>query len=1233
LKLKRLVIQGFKSFKDKTTIHFDNGITGVVGPNGCGKSNIVDALFWVMGEQSAKHLRGSTMKDVIFSGSSKYAPGVWAEVSLILENDEQKHIHIGQNVSCPSEIQITRKLYRDGETEYRINKVPCRLRDIQEVFMDTGAGAKSYSIIAQGEIEKLVQSKPQDRRMIIEEVAGITKFKMRKKESLRKIEQTEYNLHRLEDLQSEIEKNLHVLKHQSEKAEKAQSLRERIKNSELLTESHKVYDILKELKNGKFSLQEKQLELENNKVEKDKLELSLEKERLDRDQLSEKMEYVQTSYNELSKDLASKEAKLGFCINSKEEKEKLVSTREREVAIIKKEMEEESTRLEELKLERDNLEDEANQDHDFSDLEEKVEYLKDELEMKDAQVRDLKSDIEQLQKNANETDQEIYKNNSRKDEFAYSIQDLSVEIESLEKQYSSSSSEIIDLRESVLMLEQQTVAASDLEKNVRSDIEIKKSDLIVQEKKYQEKLKETIQIESNLNSLRGLNESLEGVNEGSAKFLKSAFGDNFHLLGNLLKCDSKYTKAVQSALGAFLDMVVSSVKSDRQILDWHRDNSNYGINFLMPSKNKNLNSEETIQRISLNLESTNSTDTLKVISLTDVVEFPKEYENLKSLMEGFYFVDGLNESSFAGIPSDINFKSLVSSDGRIVIINNNGAKILQLVSTGDQNQGIVARNNKITELGEYFKNEKVELDRVVNVIEEQKSVLSEREKEYEVLRDNLADLKARYAAKKAALDSQVSSFDSGSTRLQILKNRKSQISKQRLELIEREETLSERHEKIKEQLNDLDNVYQAALENLEDIKSSYHDQKEDLVTRQIEAKSIHQRLSVAISRVIDVEKRISKNKEKLESSTNLIGEYADEARALSLEIDLLRNSNRELVDKLKEQDGILRSNKDQLHALMGGMNERENQVRKIQRDISILEKRIVEQEVRLEQNILDEEFVIRNIFEKYQINLRKSVGSFLEYEEIHYHNLRDISSLFTIETEDGIREIEVQDFDFVKKSFNEVRETQGRLQQLKNEFGQLGEINWQAIEDYRRQKLRFDFLNEQEIELKQSLEDLKEAITHIDEKSKARFKMAFEEVSERFQKVFPIIFGGGSAILKVSGDVNDAECGIEIVAQPPGKKMQNINLMSGGEKAMTAVSLIFSIFLVKPSPFCLLDEVDAPLDDANVGRFNELLREMSRDSQFILITHNKRTMEMNDTLYGVTMEEPGVSKAVSVQLQ
>jgi len=301
MRLNRLIIQGFKSFKDKTVIHFDQGITGIVGPNGCGKSNIVDALFWVMGEQSAKHLRGTNMKDLIFAGSSKYAPATYSEVTLVLDNVNGKHINISGTISKPTEIQLTRKLYRNGETEYRINNEPARLKDIHEVFMDTGAGAKSYSIIAQGEINKLVQQKPEERRVMIEEVAGITKFKLRKRESLKKIEATQSNLVRLEDLQNEIYKNLKNLERQAEKAEKARTLKERIKKYELLVESHREHDYLQDYTNAFTMLEERQVEFDNLTMRKSQIDLVLEDEKIQKTDMMEKIDTAQDDYNDHSR--------------------------------------------------------------------------------------------------------------------------------------------------------------------------------------------------------------------------------------------------------------------------------------------------------------------------------------------------------------------------------------------------------------------------------------------------------------------------------------------------------------------------------------------------------------------------------------------------------------------------------------------------------------------------------------------------------------------------------------------------------------------------------------------------------------------------------------------------------------------------------------------------------------------------------------------------------------------
>ena len=324
--------------------------------------------------------------------------------------------------------------------------------------------------------------------------------------------------------------------------------------------------------------------------------------------------------------------------------------------------------------------------------------------------------------------------------------------------------------------------------------------------------------------------------------------------------------------------------------------------------------------------------------------------------------------------------------------------------------------------------------------------------------------------------------------------------------------------------------------------------------------------------------------------------------------------------------------KEELEQLLQKMEDRENEVKKLSQNINSNEKEIISLQAEQERHVSEEAQIIRNIFEKYRIDLRRSVGTYLNYEQEDFQKLQDVQNMYVMETEQGTKTIESTLWTFAPSDEKDVKKHGAEFKSCKDELSSLGEINWQALNDHEKQQVRYNFLKEQENQLLSGLTDLEKAIGHIDEKSQKRFSQAFEEVNERFQKVFPMVFGGGNARLVLKGDVEDEFCGVEIIAQPPGKKMQNINLMSGGEKAMTAVILIFSIFLVRPSPFCLLDEVDAPLDDANVGRFNDILKEMSGASQFILVTHNKKTMELNNTLYGITMQEPGVSKAVSVQL-
>lgn len=1219
-------MQGFKSFKDRTVIQFDTGITGIVGPNGCGKSNVVDALFWVMGEQSAKHLRGSSMKDVIFSGSSKYNPAVWAEVSLVLDNTEGKHVHIGAKVVAPTEIQLTRKLYRNGESEYRLNDVPCRLKDIQEVFMDTGAGAKSYSIIAQGEINRLVQAKPDERRMMIEEVAGITKFKMRKRDSLKKIEQTQSNLNRLVDLKIEIEKNLKLLEKQAEKAEHARNLKEKVKKYELVVESHKVYELLKDFREGKQVLNESNLNIQNWTLKKEQLEVSLEEERLKKDDNTAHLDILQTEFNKESKELAGAEERLNYLTKTLTDKESQVTNRKEELSEIEKDFENRSARLSQLEEEKVKLEDRDSDSNDFEFLEEKVDVLKDQLELKESSFSEVEEDLKVLKNKWQEFEQKNFRNNSRMEEYSANLQDITKEIEGLEKQYSNVNTQMSQERELVRSLEKQVEELKREEEKWIKRREDKKTLCKREEEKNKILTKEWIKTESRLNSLVELRDSLEGLKEGSKNILSSK-SENFNIVGNLVKCEDKYTKAVQRILGHILDTLVEIKENacedlvEGSVIDFSK-----GVDFLSFDKNKvEIEENETIERLKVN-------GLTNIIALEDVLQIDSGVaEKLLAILKGHYLVEEATLEQFNNLSSNIKFRSISTIDGKFLVRNIGGAKTISTLNP-DTLQGAVERNNKIVALGASLGEMRAALQSSEDLLTQLNSEYNEIEIAEEDSRTIYLKTKENYMAKKTSLDFKASNIESGTSRLEILKNRKSEISKSRLTLIEDEEKIKIETQTLKGTIDLKTDLRESLLDSLSTMRVTYAEEREDLIEKQIEAKSFTERIKNFESQLLDIQEQINRLVQKKNANLTIIQNTEKECEALQKELLLLEEKNKECATFLSAKEKHLNHLKDQLSELLLRMQDREDEVKDLFKKISKTEKELVELEIKLGQHLIEEEQVCKNIFDKYRVDLRSTIASHLSFQEEEINWLNNISSIYVQESETGPIKILPVVYEFTRRYGQDLKDAQVKFKEYKVEFSRLGEINWQAIEDYERQKSRFNFLAEQEAELKKSLNDLQIAIAQIDEKSKIRFKVAFEEVNFRFQKVFPIIFGGGFAELRITADLDDPECGVDIVAQPPGKKMQNINLMSGGEKALTAVSLIFSIFLVKPSPFCLLDEVDAPLDDANVGRFNELLREMSHDSQFILITHNKKTMELNDTLYGVTMQEPGVSKAVSVQL-
>ena len=640
--------------------------------------------------------------------------------------------------------------------------------------------------------------------------------------------------------------------------------------------------------------------------------------------------------------------------------------------------------------------------------------------------------------------------------------------------------------------------------------------------------------------------------------------------------------------------------------NWPADHPEQNLTFLCPENSGMAGSKWHIDGIG------------NIHPLKTLVTIPEPWQQtLTPLLEGFFVAEGLNFALFESLPTPLPFKAMTSPDGSITIKNIHGAKIISINN--------IDLKTKVMEL----RKESAHIDDSIEMLKKQ---ISEEKEQYEFMRTKLETARTAFAAKSSLHETKQENLADTAHRSELIAKKREKASALKLELSQKQEIFGQTLNEVNSQIEQC----QAELAKLEDrqgnLKNAYDREKENFLTEQAKVKSLAERLELLNSQIDDIGEQVKRQQSRLDNARKMIGRHKQEVVQLQEGIVELKENNRIIEKELQKEEMGASQLKKSLEELLLNMEERENEVKKLGKNINANEKEIIALRAGQERHLHEEAQTTRNIFEKYRIDLRDSVGTYLGYDKDHFQNLQDIRSMYSLETEDGPRTIRPVPWTFDPLEKDIIKKHEAEFKSCKDELSTLGEINWQALNDYNKQKVRYDFLKEQESQLRAGLEDLENAISHIDEKSRQRFLQAFEEVNGRFEKVFPMVFGGGNARLILKGDVDDEMCGVEIIAQPPGKKMQNINLMSGGEKAMTAVILIFSIFLVRPSPFCLLDEVDAPLDDANVGRFNDILKEMSDSSQFILVTHNKKTMELNNALYGVTMQEPGVSKAVSVQL-
>jgi chromosome segregation protein len=1183
MRLKTLDIVGFKSFVDRTIVQFEEGVTGVVGPNGCGKSNLVDAIRWVMGEQSAKHLRGSAMEDVIFSGSESRAATGMSQVFLTFDNSDGL---APAEYAGLSEIQVGRRLYRSGESEYFINKASCRLKDIVDFFLDTGVGSKAYSIVEQGMVGQVIAAKPFDRRVLIEEAAGISKFKARKEAALRKIESTQANLLRLTDILNELSRQINSLNRQAKKAERYQRIASELKELEIRLGVNRRRALLKELEtheNDNRLRNETEVSLS---AELSRYEADIESQRLSLTELERQLEKVQQELYAVHQSIKLNEAATQH--NAKDI-ETLVARSlliEQELKGLRDRCKLLSERI--IKINQEKVE----ADCSLVSLTQATASLEEE-------VNRLREERTRSSEDAEGRKRQIVSDTAGVSEFKTKIDHLDRRLVEVTGRIAKDQSEIdsIDRRRDQVVLqikegEQCFVASQELRSKLNMEVAAKRDALMQAREELSGAEQDVNELKdaqnaahSRLESIEEMRKNLEGYREGvknvilksqeATESLRGVLGT----VGEVMETDCTYEMALSAVLGERLQFVV--VKS--------HDEGVEAIDYLKTASRGRSSFIPLAVRVNEELSPPQGDGIIG--PLAQYVRFTDDYKQIvRYLLSDVILVEDIRKAihHWETNGSPHTFVTLAGEvlDPSGVITGGIG---------GDADAGLVAQRRRIRELKEEISARQTMQDKSEEKLRTCHDSVKVLEEEIEKQDRDIHNLEIKLVGDErdlGGLKDELTRLDGEHDRLVVeiatLNEEKHEVEHERASSLLRLEQLSNDQRQTQESLNEITNVLGALMEDLASREKRLVDLKVSLAQAEERQASISREIEQLI---------LSKAELVLD-----IGKREDELSSGGQRVVVLR---RETDEHKAALDVALRT-VEKLTLSQTGLQERYQQAT---------------------EEIRSRELAVRELRQRRETALTAAHEVALKLTELR-EKIRYL--------EEGIREryrVELSTIvhESLPEAFDADTEEQG-IAVLKEKLEQMGSVNADAIKEYEELSERCEFMSKQHTDLTTSIETLKQAISKINRISRQRFKKAFDDVDTRFQELFPKLFQGGRARLMLTDEENLLESGVEIVAQPPGKRLQSISLLSGGEKALTAVAFIFSIFLTKPSPFCLLDEVDAPLDDANVDRFNNLIRSMTPHSQFVLITHNKRTMELADVLYGVTMEEPGVSKMVSVRL-
>ncbi len=1168
MRLSKIKLAGFKSFVDVTTINFPSNLTGIVGPNGCGKSNTIDAVRWVMGESSAKHLRGASMDDVIFNGSSSRKPIDMAAVELIFDNSEGK---LGGQYANYAEISVKRQVSRDGASKYSLNGTRCRKRDVADLFLGTGLGPRSYAIIEQGMISRLIEAKPEELRTFLEEAAGISKYKERRRETETRIRHTRENLERLSDLREEIDKQLARLQRQSRSAERYKELKQ--EERELKAEHLTLH--WRELK-AKLDVRDKEIQttetaLQQIIAQQRSTEAELESQRQQHTQSNDVLNNVQAEYYRLGGDISAKEQNIKHqqdllqrqqtdleqiqsalvdanhaIVADKQEAEELQQSLVGEQPKLEqtKRKEAESAELystaEQAKQQWQQAWDDINQHYS-------AESQKAQLER--SRMEQLERHVQQLQQRLEKID--IERRALRGEDLQEQIADLTIlltksttEKEEHELQLSVSIANIKKTREQIVSIEQQS---ADVRRNIHKK-------------------------QGSLSSMEALQEAALGKTDKTAQqWLEKNGINNNARFAEQLTVTKGWELAVETVLGDTLESIcVNHIEPFSTAFD-SLENSNLCL-----------------------IESNQSTTTDNFAVADFLLANVSSPIDVSHFLQGIYCTENLDEALTLR-PTLSNAQSVITKDGIWL-----GANWIRISRQTDANIGVLARESSIRECQQALAEHELSFDKVTAQLTD--------------LRDTLQTNEQQREEKQVLLNTNHSRLNEIKAQITARESRHQHITKREKDLgTELEETQS----LIRQDESDISTATRhrnAALENAEKMES-------DRKNLQAERDQLQQQLQQHRASLQQHREQAHQLAIRLEGlKTRLSGlqhniQRMEQAQTVQLQrkqdVEALLSQSLQPTEQLQSD---LKTLLQQRLLSEAALAEARRKVETITQTLKTLEQQRRESEQRSQ--------AVRSQLEKYRLDSQelrvRSKTTLEQLTETAFELQTVLEKLSQQETEEGGQAASSQQWE-------------GRLSEVATKISRLGPINLAAIDEYKEQLQRKEYLDGQDKDVTAALDILEQAIAKIDKETRSRFKETFDHVNSRIKEMFPRLFGGGTAFLEMTGD-DLLNTGVSIMARPPGKRISNIHLMSGGEKALTAVALVFAIFELNPAPFCMLDEVDAPLDEANVGRFCQLVKEMSARVQFIFITHNKTTMEMSEHLTGVTMRESGVSRLVSVDV-